>query len=138
MLLPAWTALLSAIFLAVAILVLHLNWQVAGTFATAYGFIYYVGMPALGAVSQEVIPPAHKGLSWGMTIFCMYMLGGAWSPWAVGGISDALGGGAGGLAWSLLVTCIGGVAAALCFFMGSRTYVADADKVKDAILVAEK
>jgi MFS family permease len=138
MLLPAWAALLSAIFLAIAILVLHLNWQVAGALATAYGFIYYIGMPALGAVSQEVIPPAHKGLSWGMTIFCMYMFGGAWSPWAVGGISDALGGGAEGLSWALLVTCIGGIGAALCFFMGSRTYVADADKVKDAVLLAEK
>lgn len=138
MLLPGWTALLSAVFLAVAILVLNLNWQVAAVLATAYGFIYYVGMPALGAVSQEVIPPAHKGLSWGMTIFCMYMLGGAWSPWAVGGISDALGGGAGGLSWALAVSCIGGIAAACCFFMGSRTYVADADKVKDATLVAEK
>ncbi|MCX6005818.1 MAG: MFS transporter [Chloroflexi bacterium] len=138
MLLPAWTALLSAVFLAIAILVFHLNWQVAGAFATAYGFIYYVGMPALGAVSQEVIPPAHKGLSWGMTIFSMYMFGGAWSPWAVGGISDALGGGAGGLAWALLASCIGGIGAAFCFFMGSRTYVADADKVKDAVLVAEK
>jgi MFS family permease len=138
MLLPGWTALLSAVFLAVAILVLHLNWQVAGALATAYGFIYYVGMPALGAVSQEVIPPAHKGLSWGMTIFSMYMFGGAWSPWAVGGISDALGGGAGGLTWALFVSCIGGIAAAFCFFMGSRTYVADADRVKDTTLVAEK
>jgi len=138
MLLPGWTALLSAVFLAIAILVLHVNWMVAGALATVYGFIYYVGMPALGAVSQEVIPPAHKGLSWGMTIFCMYMLGGAWSPWAVGGISDALGGGADGLAWALFVSCIGGIAAAFCFFMGSRTYVADADKVKDSVLVAEK
>ncbi|MGD0855654.1 MAG: MFS transporter [Dehalococcoidia bacterium] len=138
MLLPAWTALLSAVFLAIAFIVFHLNWQVAGAFATAYGFIYYVGMPALGAVSQEVIPPAHKGLSWGMTIFCMYMFGGAWSPWAVGGISDALGGGAGGLTWALLFSCIGGIGAALCFFMGSRTYVADADKVKNAVLLAEK
>ena len=138
MLLPGWTALLSAIFLAIAILVLRLNWVVAGVLATAYGFIYYVGAPALGAVSQEVIPPAHKGLSWGMTIFCMYMLGGAWSPWAVGGISDALGGGADGLTWALFVTCIGGLAAAFCFFMGSRTYVIDADKVKDQVLLAEK
>jgi MFS family permease len=138
MLLPAWGALLSAAFLAMAILVLHLNWQVAGALATAYGFIYYIGQPALGAVSQEVIPPAHKGLSWGMTIFAMYMFGGAWSPWVVGGISDALGGGADGLSWALLVTCVGGIGAALCFFMGSRTYVADADKVKDAVLVAEQ
>ena len=95
-------------------------------------------MPALGAVSQEVIPPAHKGLSWGMTIFCMYMFGGAWSPWAVGGISDALGGGAGGLTCALFVSCIGGIGAAFCFFMGSRTYVADADRVKDTALIAEK
>jgi MFS family permease len=138
MLLPAWTALISAVFLAAAFPILSLNWQVAGALATVYGFVYYIGMPALGAVSQEVIPPAHKGLSWGMTIFCMYMLGGAWSPWAVGGISDILGGGASGLTWALLFSCIGGLGAAICFFMGSKTYVADADKVKDAVLETEK
>lgn len=138
MLLPGWTALISAVFLAGAIPLLHINWMVAGALATVYGFVYYVGMPALGAVSQEVIPPAHKGLSWGMTIFCMYMLGGAWSPWAVGVISDALGGGASGLATAMLVSCAGGVAAAFCFFMGSKTCVADADKVKGIVLEAEK
>jgi MFS family permease len=138
LLLPGWTALVSTIFLAAAYPLLQFNWIIAGTLATVYGFVYYVGMPALGAVSQEVIPPAHKGLSWGMTIFCMYMFGGAWSPWAVGGISDALGGGATGLTWALLFTCIGGIASAFCFFMGSRTYIADADRVKDSILVADK
>lgn len=138
MLLPAWTALVATLFLAAAYPVLHLNWMLAGALATVYGFVYYVGMPALGAVSQEVIPPAHKGLSWGMTIFCMYMFGGAWSPWAVGGISDLLGGGASGLTWALLTACAGGLASAFCFFMGSRTYIADADKVKDAVLIADK
>lgn len=138
MLLPAWTALVSTIFLAGAFPLLHSSWMIAGALATVYGFVYYVGMPALGAVSQEVVPPAHKGLSWGMTIFCMYFLGGAWSPWAVGGISDAIGGGAPGLTVALLISCTGGLASAFCFFMGSRTYIADADEVKDAVLVADK
>ena len=137
MLLPGWTALLSAVFLAVAILVLHLNWQIAGALATAYGFIYYVGMPALGAVSQEVIPPAHKGLSWGMTIFCMYMFGGAWSPWAVGGISDALGGGSDGLLTAFLFTTIAGFIAALLLWMAARTYPADMAKVQQETLIAK-
>jgi MFS family permease len=138
LLLPAWGSLISALFLAAAFPFLHTNWMLAGALATVYGFVYYLGMPALGAVSQEVIPPAHKGLSWGMTIFCMYMFGGAWSPWAVGGISDALGGGAAGLTWALMASCIGGLGAAFCFFMGSRTYIADADKVKNAVLESEK
>lgn len=138
MLLPGWTALLSAIFLAMGLLVLHLNWVIAAVLAVLYGFSFFVGIPALSAVSQEVIPPAHKGLSWGMTIFCMYMFGGAWAPWAVGGISDALGGGAGGLTLALGISCIGGLAAAFCFFRGSKSYPSDVDKVKDAVLVADK
>ena len=137
LLLPGWTALFATICLTAAYPLLHGNWQLAGAFATVYGFVYYIGMPALGAVSQEVIPPAHKGLSWGMTIFCMYMLGGAWSPWAVGGLSDALGGGAAGLTWALTASCIGGLLAAFCFFMGARTYITDADRVKDAVLEVE-
>jgi len=138
LLLPGWTALLSAIFLAMGLLVLHLNWVIAAVLAVLYGFSFFVGIPALSAVSQEVIPPAHKGLSWGMTIFCMYMFGGAWAPWAVGGISDALGGGAGGLTLALGISCIGGLAAAFCFFRGSKSYPSDVDKVKDAVLVADK
>jgi len=133
-LLPALTALISAIFLATAVFVLKLNWVAAAVLAGFYGFVYFIGVPALSAISQEVIPPANKGLSWGMTVFFMYMLGGAWAPWAVGGISDILGGGAGGLSTAFIISCIGGIAAGLCFFMGSRTFVSDADKVKDAKL----
>jgi len=133
-LLPALTAFISAIFMAAALFVLKLNWMAAAVLGTFYGFVYFIGAPALSAVSQEVIPPAHKGLSWGMTVFFMYMLGGAWAPWAVGGISDTLGGGADGLTTAFIISCIGGIAAGFCFFMGSRTFVSDADKVKDTVL----
>jgi MFS family permease len=95
-------------------------------------------MPALGAVTQEVVPPAHKGLSWGVTIFSMYMFGGAWAPWAAGAISDSLGGGVNGLTWALFLSCAGGLAAAVCFFKASRSYATDVNKVRDAVLEADK
>ena len=138
MLLPAITALISAVLLAAAALILGINWVAAAIIASFFGLIYFVGMPALGAVSQEVVHPSHKGLSWGLTVFCMYFLGGAWSPWVTGSISDALGGGARGLQIAIAISCIGGLAAAFCFLMGSRSFISDADKVKDAVIESEK
>ncbi|MCX6007010.1 MAG: hypothetical protein NTZ34_07085 [Chloroflexi bacterium] len=73
-----------------------------------------------------------------MAVFSMYVLGGAWSPWLAGPISDALGGGADGLKGALLIICIGGVLAFFCFLRGSRSYPSDLDKVKDTILESEK
>jgi MFS family permease len=102
---------------------------------SAFGtFIYYIGLPPLAAVSQEVVTPDRKGASWGLAVLCMYLIGGAWSPLIVGGISDAMGGGAWGLATGILVTSIGGFIAAFCFYMGSRYYVSDAQKVKGMVI----
>ena len=138
MLLPAITALISAFLLAISALLLSVNWVIAAIIASFYGLIYFVGAPALSVVSQEVIHPSHKGLSWGLTVFCMYFLGGAWSPWATGSISDALGGGARGLQMAIAISCIGGLAAAFCFLMGSRSFISDADKVKGTVIESEK
>ena len=138
MLLPGWTALVSGLLLVAAVLLLGTSWPLAAAMAGLVYLIYYVGMPALSAVSQEVVHPAYKGLSWGLTVFFMYMLGGAWSPWLTGGISDSLGGGAHGLEIAIIIACAGGVAGGLCFFMGSRSFSADADRVRGVRIEAEK
>jgi MFS family permease len=85
-----------------------------------------LGMPALSAVTQDVVDPAFKGLSFGVGVFFSYVLGGAWGPVAVGAISDALGGGAEGLRSALTIVCLAGFGAAFFSWLGSRTYRADA------------
>jgi len=65
------------------------------------------------------------------------MLGGAWGPYAVGAVSDALGGGADGLAKGVMMCGIFGIAAGILFWIASRTYPEDLQKVKDEEILAE-
>ena len=92
----------------------------------------------LFSVTQDVVTPAHKGISTGMAMLCMYALGGGWAPVIVGLISDALGGTGGALKTALAIVAIPSILAAICFQMASKHYPDDVDKVKGAVLEAEK
>jgi predicted MFS family arabinose efflux permease len=102
----------------------------------AWGAMSILGLPALSAVTQDVVNPAYKGISYGLGVFLSYLLGGAWGPVAVGAMSDALGGGADGLRTGLIVVCLVGFAAAFANWLGSRTYRADVEKVGGASAAA--
>jgi len=133
--LPALASVLAAIVLVIMVILKF------GTVGIALGFIYgflsVIGSPALNAVSQDVVPAAHKGLSMGMAVFAAYMFGGAWGPSVVGAISDALGGGADGLMMAMLSTTIAGLIAALLLWLAARTYPADMAKVQQETLIAK-
>jgi MFS family permease len=136
MLLLATSDLLSAVC---AIAALLLNAQGAGyLLICAWAAIAMVGIPALSAVTQDVAEPANKTLSFGLAVFCSYLLGGAWGPVVVGAISDGLGGGAEGLRNALIIVCLAGFVAAYLEWRGSLTYPADMDKVKGVALQAER
>jgi len=136
MLLLAVSELLAA---ACAIGALLLNVQGAGyLLMCAWAAMAMVGMPALSAVTQDVAEPAVKTLSFGLAVFCSYLLGGAWGPVVVGAISDGLGGGAEGLKNALIIVCFAGFVAAYLEWRGSRTYPADMDKVKGVALQSER
>jgi MFS family permease len=103
-----------------------------------YGIFNVVAVPSFGAISQDVVPVAHKGFSFGLSVFFQYLLGGAWGPYAVGMISDALGGGADGLSWAMIIATVFGVAGGCCFLMASRHYVNDVEKAsRQGQLVAD-
>jgi hypothetical protein len=106
--------------------------------AFAWGFLNVLGLASLSAVSQDVSPAAQKGLIWGMMVFFMYILGGGWSPYLVGAISNSMGQGANALGTALSIASVGGILGGICFFIATRTYIADMDKVKDDHLLAEK
>ncbi len=95
-----------------------------------FGICLVLGMPAIGAVTQDVVPVAHKGLSFGLCIFFQYVLGGAWSPYAVGAISDSLGGGADGLGKAVMLAALAGLLGAIIFLWASRYYPSDMEKMK--------
>jgi MFS family permease len=132
--LPALASVVAAVVLIIMLLLRF------GPVGIALGFIYgilsVIGSPALNAVSQDVVPSAHKGLSMGLAVFSAYVFGGAWSPSVVGAISDALGGGADGLTTALLFTSIAGFVAAVLLWLAARTYPADMERVKEETLMA--
>ena len=135
LLFPAITFPLSAVFLIVA-LVLELK-GLGLAFGILFGLLLNMGSPALSAVSQDVVGPSQKGLSWGMGILCQYALGGGWAPFLVGALSDSLGGGAGGLSQALGVAALGGLAASVCYFRGARFYERDRELVRGKRLLAD-
>jgi MFS family permease len=105
--------------------------------AVFYGILSSMAMPAVAAISQDVVPVAHKGLSMGLAIFAQYMLGGAWGPYIVGIVSDKLGGGAQGLSTAVMICGLFGIVSGILFFIASRTYQEDLKKVKDEAILAE-
>ena len=105
--------------------------------AVFYGILAAMAMPAIAAISQDVVPVAHKGLSMGLAIFAQYMLGGAWGPYIVGIVSDQLGGGAQGLSIAVMLCGVFGIVAGVLFFIAARTYPEDLQKVKDEAILAE-
>ena len=136
MLLPVIGDSLAAIVLIIA---LYLNMQNIGFYVILlWGVLVMLGTPAITAVTQDVVPPAVKGFSYGMALFCMYFLGGAWGPILVGRLSDVFGGGAEGLKCALYVAALSGFVASVVLWLGSRTYPDDMAKVKDATFQVEK
>ena len=105
--------------------------------AVLYGIAAAMAMPAIAAISQDVVPVAHKGLSMGLAIFAQYMFGGAWGPYVVGAVSDTLGGGAEGLSIGVALCGAFGVVAGVLFLIAARTYPEDSQKVKDEAILAE-
>ena len=133
---PMIAALTEGIVLALAI---TLELKGLGLFlALVWGFMMSVGFGGISAVTQDVVAPALRGISWGMCGFMMMALGGAWAPWIIGIGSDALGGGTHGLKMSLLLACGFTIVACLCFWGASRHYCSDMDRVKITTLVSDK
>jgi MFS family permease len=103
-----------------------------------WGIFAVLGIPAVNSISQDVVGPGLKGVAWGMGGVIMMVCGAAWSPWAVGAISDGLGGGAPGLKAAMMILCIPGIVACICFLMGSKYYPKDMEKIQGFILEAER
>ena len=132
---PAVSNLIGAVLIVIVILT---NFSAVGiAVAVLYGITIAMSVPGFAIVSQDIVPVAHKGLSMGLVVFAQYLFGGAWGPYVIGAVSDAFGGGAQGLSLALMLSAIVGFAGGLCFILASRTYPADAEKVKQEVILAE-
>ena len=134
-----YTCLIGTVFASI-LLALTIYFELAGpglAFGIILGIFIMMPTPAVSSVSQDVVTPGLKGISWGMAGFIAMLGGAAWAPSAVGAISDRLGGGAHGLKVALILMSVTGLLAALCYWQGAKYYPADMEQVKDIILEAE-
>jgi MFS family permease len=102
-----------------------------------FGMFISMYSPSIQVATQEVVHPATKGASYGMYAVFVFLFS-APGPVMVGAISDALGGGVQGLQYALLVPSVLVLLSILFFWLGSRTYISDLEKVKAIQLESEK
>ena len=108
-------------------------WLVAGVAAFALFCATSAAVPpAVMAASQGVVATKMKGLVWGVGLTLVLLLGAAWTPVVVGFVSDLLGGGAMGLATTLLAASSLNVVATVCYLGAARSYPADAEHALQA------
>jgi MFS family permease len=87
---------------------------------------------ALSTITQDVVKVKYRGLSAGLTVAAMYLFGGAWAPWAIGKISDVLGGGKDGLFTALVISQMVGIICMLVFFRAAKFYTEDFQKANES------
>ena len=132
---PMFAILVSAVLMAGAVI-----FEMSGPgipFALVLGVFLLMGVPAVNSISQDVVTPGLKGVSWAMAGFISMLGGAAWAPSVVGAVSDGLGGGAEGLKTAMLLMCICGILSAILYWLASRPYPQDIEKVKGIALEVE-
>ncbi len=129
------TSILAAILFALAV---YYDFKGIGfVFALLMGLTVTGATPVVNTVTQDVVSPGLKGVAGASVVFYMVIFGGGWAPWAVGAISDSMGGGVDGLKLALLISSLGALLGALCFWISKRHYANDVKKVEGLVLHAE-
>jgi MFS family permease len=129
------SSILAAILFALAV---YYDFKGIGfIFALLMGLMVTGATPVVNTVTQDVVSPGLKGVAGASVVFYMVIFGGGWAPWAVGAISDSMGGGVEGLKLALLISSLGALLGALCFWISKRHYAADVKRVEGLVLHAE-
>jgi fucose permease len=97
-----------------------------------FGIVAVCYVAPSAAVTQDVVHPGLRALSYGLCVVLQHVLGGAWSPMIVGALSDSF-----GLAEAMRIIPVFALLAALFLWTGSRTYAADAARARQVELEAE-
>jgi sugar phosphate permease len=105
-------------------------------FLAFFGIFIVIYYPSIQVATQEVVHPSMKGMSFGMYSVFIFLMS-APGPVLVGAISDAMGGGVVGLQNALIISSLLSLLSILFFWLASRSYVADVEKVKNIKLEAK-
>ncbi len=124
-------AVLSALFLTVGLLFFDGNIQYI--FILFMGLVVVAFVPAAAAVTQDVVHPGLRAISYAICVIVQNLLGSSVGPIVVGSLSDAY-----GIEAALLVLPAFLITAALLFFFASFFYEKDLNKVEKVTLEIEK
>jgi MFS family permease len=101
-----------------------------------YGLLAVMYMPGVTVATQEVVHPRNKGMAWGLAVLIGSIIA-APGPWIIGAVSDAIGGGASGLIYGLIIPPVVGLLGVPFLWRSSVNYSKDRESVKDLLLEAE-
>lgn len=97
-----------------------------------FGILTVCYVAPSAAVTQDVVDPGLRALSYGLCVICQHLMGGAWSPMFVGWVSDKI-----GLDKALLFLPAFGLVASGLLFLGSRLYERDLERARKVTLLEE-
>lgn len=134
MLLPAVTSFIAAFTLLIAFLNPGHKYQFY--FLVLYGIAVTCFIAPALSVTQDLVHPGIRAFAIGMGVLWQHIFGDVWSaPW-IGFLSDLFKDD-GGLVKAVLFIPLYGFIASILFFVGSKTYVRDMEKVEKVILRPE-
>jgi MFS family permease len=85
------------------------------------------------AVTQDVVHPGLRAISYALCVISQNLLGSSLGPIVTGALSDAY-----GIAMALKLTTIAALVSCVLFYLGSKFYKRDLEKVERVALTAEK
>ena len=124
------TSLVSAVLLALALALSH-TWAL-WPLLLIFGILTVCYVAPAAAVTQDVVHPGMRALAMGFCVICQHLLGGAWSPMLIGGLSDRM-----GLDRALFLLPVFGFVAAGLLLAGARVYERDLARVQEVELLEE-
>ncbi len=101
-----------------------------------YGFLAVMYMPGITVATQEVVHPRNKGMAWGLAVLIGSIIA-APGPWIIGAVSDAIGGGASGLIYGLLIPPVVGLIGVPFLWRSAVNYPKDRENAQGMVLESE-
>ncbi len=127
---PAITSLVSAALLFTAFMFFSGNLQYA--IILIFGFTFVMFVPAAAAVTQDVVHPGLRAVSYALCVIIQNLFGSSTGPIVIGAVSDAY-----DIQTALMILPVFLILSSVLFFMSSFFYQGDLEKAEKVVLEAE-
>jgi len=127
MLAPALTSFLTAVVLFLSFFISGPDWLKMAVYI-GFGILMVAYVAPSAAVTQDVVHPGLRAISYAFNVLTMHLVVGGWSPMIIGWLSDQI-----GLERAMMLIPVFCLLGSICFIIGSRYYARDlarAEKVE--------